>query len=281
MPPIPTAQRLLPAAARVVASHGARLDRARVALSPSDPPALREALRDLGAEVVDSGPGPGPAGRALAASRVVHDVQTHAWAQQAVLTVARATNLSVAHTRMLVAGAGPVAESLARMLSSVGARTTVAGGDATALHALSRHAPSVLVDPEPEVAPDVAIVFATGEAARIHPARLGEGAPLVLVDARLPGADSAPLIATDGPSVRPGLRTVPVASREVVLLDVAAECDDAWELAVEDATVGFAVALLALASPAQRLAAQDVDAALVAAADEALARALLDPGIPT
>ena len=278
MPPIPTAQRFLPAVARVLDSHGTRLAGARVALSPSDPPALRDALRSAGAEVVDTESA--PMVRALAASRVVQDVRTHAWAQQAVLAVARATNLSIAHTRVLVAGAGPVAAALATILSGMGARTAVAGGDAAALHALSRHVPSVRVDPEPAVESDVVIVFATGEGSRIDPARLGHGAPLVLVDARLPGAAAAPVVPADGPAVRPGLRTVPAGFRDVVLLDVAAGRDDAWDLAVEDAGVGFGLALLALASPAQRLAADDVDAALVAAADDALARALLDAGSP-
>ncbi|WEO76320.1 hypothetical protein BJQ94_13225 [Cryobacterium sp. SO2] len=140
-----------------------------------------------------------PASDELGRSGVDTQLARTAWAQASVRRFASQTNLLVASSRVLIVGAGPLADELAHALSTMGARVAVSGTDAAALYAFARRGldthqvgPAGLLIPA-----ETDLVFATGEEPTpLTPAALGAADaaaahPLVIVDAAEPGRPAA------------------------------------------------------------------------------------------
>jgi hypothetical protein len=218
---------------------------------------------------------------AVASSRVVAAVTTSAWVQEVLRVFASVTNLSVAHTRVVVSGSDTIAVDLARELQRIGARVVVTGDDPVQLLALSLDGLHVAVDPS--AAPsDSVVVFSTRLRDRHFDASAIAGAgAVVVVDAALPGEPrsvaSTPLDAD--PDSRPHLAPVTGLTRQTFLLDVAAARGDGFDATVDDIRSAFALLLLAeqvrVGSAETTITAASFSAESVALADAALAAVVL------
>ena len=124
------------------------------------------------------------------------------WCQRAVRVFAGQTNLLVASSRVLVVGAGPLADELAYALGTMGARVAVTAADADALLGFARrgHETRPVGAAGVRIPAETDLVFTTGEErSALTPAAIEArdpdagipAHPVVIVDAAPPGQNPA------------------------------------------------------------------------------------------
>lgn len=202
-------------------------------------------------------------------SRVVTAIARAAWAQAVLRAAASASNLSLAHTRIAVLGAGPLARELATRTAAMGARVLVVGDDPVALVELAQLGLAVSVTDGARL-DDVVLAFATGELdGAVDAGALGGGGPVLVVDA----AEGAPAVAakTDSSSGRPGIARILGTDREAFVLVARDVADGSTRRTREQLSSAFSAALAEA-----RAADPGADGAeLAARADRALALEVL------
>lgn len=232
--------------------------------------------------------------------------------QSVIRLLAQRSNLSIGHSLTVVGGGGPIGAELAIRLDRLGARVRVVSEDAVRLLPLAQAGiPVRLVHPVHPVHPvgsgvagkedgkdaggqgdpgdglgtlgldlprNASLIFSTGEPDDpLTPETLrGVDGPTVFVDARRPGDASA---AAGRPGDTPAGPLAPAEAAagigRVLRIDARREHDGTFHRASEDIRAAFVDQLLSLVSPEQRRDRAAFDATVIAAADRALAEAVL------
>lgn len=242
---------------------------------------LLDQLDLVGATVTDSGSSVATElEQAIAASRVVASVTASAWVQESLRVFAGVTNLSVAHTRVVVRGGDSVAVGLIRELQRIGARVLVVSDDPVLLVELSLDGFAVSDDIE-SAAEGAVVVFGTSErSGALDAAGLRGVGAVIVVDAALPdearAVRSTPL--TGDTASRDHLVPIVGSVRDTFLLDIASARGAGFDDTVDRISSAFALLLLAEQRAPQAPSAGSAEAFgadAIARADATLAELVL------